>query len=115
MPVVNIREGVRYGFFLLGYFLIIFLIGGIIVEIGIELYLLDSQVLTGIGVIVIAIGGLIIYTGLLGVTYKIIADGVERGIRSAQRPAEERDSGQSTPAKLIESVTTRTDDRNDQQ
>ena len=89
--------------------MVIFLIGGIIAEVVIELFLLDSPVLTVVGAILVAIGGLIIYTGLLGVAYKIVADGVERGVRSAQVPVENGD-GNPTPAQLIQTVTDKTDE-----
>ncbi|EMA52275.1 hypothetical protein [Halococcus thailandensis] len=110
MVAVNLREGVRYGAYLLGYFIVLFLIGGIIIEIGVELFLTDSLFLTIIGAIVGAIGGLVIYAGLLGFGYKIIADAVEQGIRSSQRPAEEA-TGPSRSQQIVDVITNNPDDQ----
>lgn len=83
MAAVDIRSGVKYGFLLLGYFLILFLVGGVIVAIGAEFAIVDSLFVNLIGAIIILVGLLVLYAGLLGVSYKIIADGVETGVRSA--------------------------------
>ena len=83
MAAVSIREGISYGVSLLGYFIALALAGGLAMGIGFALFSLDSGVATLIGFIILLGGIVIFYAGSLGVGYKLIADGVARGIQSS--------------------------------
>lgn len=91
MTSVGIREGIKYGFLLFGYFLGVFLGGGVIASIGVLLSGLSTGadvdsggIIPMIGVFFIFVGGLVFCAGFFGISYKIIADGVKRGIESSE-------------------------------
>lgn len=91
MTSVGIREGIKYGFLLFGYFLGIFLGGGVLAAIGVLLSGLSTGadvdsggIIPMIGVFFIFVGGLVFCAGFFGISYKIVADGVERGIESSE-------------------------------
>jgi len=83
MTAVGIRAGIKYGFLLLGYFVGVFIVGGIVLGIGVAIASGDGTAVTVVGGVLAIVGGVIVYAGLFGVLYKIIADGVETGIVSA--------------------------------
>jgi len=82
MANVNPVDGIVYGFRLLGYLLVVFLAGGLITFIG-----ADSG--DTAGAFITFLGSLIILAGFLGIQFKLISDGVERGIRASQGTAPE--------------------------
>lgn len=90
MATVNVRKAVRYGFVLLGYFIAVFIAGGIIAWIGSMILVAGLSGDGALALLIFLIGGLIwligvliIFAGLLGVNYKVIADGVTRGIENS--------------------------------
>ena len=106
MAAVTIREGIRYGVSLLGYFVALSIVGGISVGIGIALAALDSAIATLIGFIILLIGIVIFYAGTLGVGYKLIADGVARGIQSLDASTNEAERrGPNDSSSLLNTVT----------
>ena len=113
MAAVNIREGVRYGASLLGYFVVLVIGGGIVIAIGFALFSLDNIVATLIGFVFYLVGLVIFYAGFLGIGYKVIADGVARGIQSVQATTSGAETGGMTGSGgLIDSITGSTADRN---
>ncbi|MGN8212766.1 MULTISPECIES: hypothetical protein [Halococcus] len=111
MTAVNVREGIRYGVSLLGYFVVLFIGGGVIIAIGFALLPLDSVIATLIGFIFFLIGSVIFYAGFLGVGYKVIADGVAKGIQSVQPSTSSTETGDMTGSGgLINSITEDTED-----
>ncbi len=93
MTAVSVLDGIRYGFVLLVYFVAVFLVGGIVLGIGVAIGAGgangDNGAFVLIGGLLALVGGLVVYAGLFGVLYKIIADGVKRGIESAGDPDEQ--------------------------
>ena len=87
MVAVNVVDGVKYGFRLLGYLLAVFIVGGILLLIGGSFT--GGPMNRGGNPIMALIFGLagagVIYAGGLGLMYKVIADGVEVGTLSAER------------------------------
>lgn len=82
MVNVDAAEGVRYGIRLLGYAFLTAGSGFVLMFIG--LAIASSGEPFGI---VLGLGGfLVLYAGLLGMGYKVIADGVEKGMRAANAP-----------------------------
>ena len=118
MVAVNIRDGIRYGASLLGYFVVLFIVGGIVSSLGFALLSLDNIVATLIGFLLFLAGLVVLYAGSLGVGYKVIADGVEQGVRSVRSDGS-ADTADTTGGGLIDSIadsaettgTNRTDDR----
>ncbi|PSP73311.1 hypothetical protein BRC86_09585 [Halobacteriales archaeon QS_3_64_16] len=91
MAAVNVVDGVKYGFVLLGYFIAVFVVGGVLFGIGLAVSAGGTEG-NSIGFVLVGgllalIGGLVINAGLFGVLYKIVADGVKRGIETASEPA----------------------------
>jgi hypothetical protein len=90
MATVGVSKAIKYGFVLLGYFVAVFLIGGFIAFIG-SLIATAGGDAGGIGgILLVLVGGimsiiglLMIYAGFLGTGYKVIADGVKRGIENS--------------------------------
>jgi len=87
MVAVNVIDGVKYGFRLLGYLLVVLVVGGLLLAVG-------GNFVSGplgrggnpiLALIFILAGVGVIYAGGLGLMYKVIADGVEVGTLSAQR------------------------------
>ncbi|AGN01650.1 hypothetical protein L593_08525 [Salinarchaeum sp. Harcht-Bsk1] len=99
MVNVSTIDGIEYGFRIMIYAVLVVLIA--IVFGAISWILIDAggDLLTAIGGIIGLVGGLIVYAGALGVLYKVIADGVERGVQAANvtlprrraEPVEEED------------------------
>ena len=111
MTAVNVREGIRYGVSLLGYFVVLFIGGGVIIAIGFALLPLDSVIATLIGFIFFLTGSVIFYAGFLGIGYKVIADGVAKGIQSVQPSTSSTETGDMTGSGgLINSITGDTED-----
>jgi protein-S-isoprenylcysteine O-methyltransferase Ste14 len=118
MVAVNIRDGIRYGASLLGYFVVLFITGGIVSSLGFALLSLDNIVATLIGFLLFLAGLVVLYAGSLGVGYKVIADGVEQGVRSVRSDGS-TDTSDTTGGGLIDSIadsvettgTNRTDDQ----
>ena len=80
MTAVDMKDALVYGFKLLGYLLLVFIAGGILILIGASFV----PSLRGGGNIILAaifyIAGIsVIYAGSLGMLYKVIGDGVEIG------------------------------------
>lgn len=115
MTAVDIREGVRYGFVLLGYFLVIFVVGGVLVEVGAELLLNFENLLAAVaGTVAILLGLLVLSAGLSGIAYKIIADGVEAGILSAERTTTEgSDLSERSSSGTLTTTIQRSDEENE--
>jgi hypothetical protein len=91
MTAVNVVDGVKYGFVLLGYFIPVFVLGGVIFGIGLAISA-DGTEGNSVGFVVgggllALVGGLVINAGPFGVLYEIVADGVQRGIETASEPA----------------------------
>jgi hypothetical protein len=82
MANVNPVDGIVYGFRLLGYLIVVFIAGGLLALIGQEI----GDIL---GLLIAFMGSLTIFAGFAGIQYKIIADGVEQGIRASQGTAPE--------------------------
>jgi hypothetical protein len=93
MAAVNIVDGIKYGFVLLGYFITVFLVGAVVFGIGVAVSAGGTDgsnaafVLVG-GLLSLA-GGLVVLAGLFGVLYKTIADGVQRGTESTGESGEQ--------------------------
>jgi hypothetical protein len=79
MATVSTIDGIKYGFRLLGYGIAVFVIAAIVIGIG--LLIGDSSAI--VGGIISLIGALILYAGILGTLYKVIADGVSAGVSDA--------------------------------
>lgn len=84
MVNVNAVDGIKYGFRLMGYLLAVFVIGFVFMAIGADMVSGDSPALGGL---LAVFGFLVVYAGIMGMGYKVIADGVEKGVRAANQPA----------------------------
>ncbi|MFT4880659.1 MAG: ABC-type Na+ efflux pump permease subunit, partial [Salinirussus sp.] len=92
MVAVSVLGGIKYGFRLIGYALGVLIVGIVIAVIGFLLLNTGGgrfgagpgagQLLLSAGVVLLGI--LIIFAGVLGSLYKVVADGVERGNRAAE-------------------------------
>jgi hypothetical protein len=86
MVAVNVVDGVKYGFRLLGYLLAVLVVGGILLAIAGSFT--GGTMGRGGNPIMALIFGLagvgVIYAGGLGLMYKVIADGVEVGTLAAE-------------------------------
>ncbi|SFS79738.1 hypothetical protein [Halostagnicola kamekurae] len=80
MANVNAIEGIRYGFRLMGYIVVVYLIGALLSFIGVGMIDSGSEIIGGL---LALIGIVAILAGFLGMGYKVIADGVEKGINAA--------------------------------
>ena len=93
MSAVNARDGIKYGFLLIGYVLGVAVIGSIVMTVGMMifqsgtggLYESSSPGIMLVGGIVALVGAVAMYAGFFGASYKIVADGVKRGIESADQ------------------------------
>jgi len=86
MVAVNVADGVKYGFRLLGYLLAVFIAGGILLVIAGSVAPGPFDQGNPILMVIFGIAGVaVIYAGSLGLMYKVIADGVERGNLSADQ------------------------------
>ena len=88
MVNVHPAEGIRYGIELIVYLISIFIVGFLLITIGgvLSAVSVDSGgVLTGIfGVLFVFGGSVVVLAGSAGMLYKIIADGVEKGVLAAE-------------------------------
>jgi hypothetical protein len=96
MAAVSVIDGVKYGFVLLGYFIAVFLTGGVILGIGAAVSAGGTNgndaAFVVVGGLLALVGGLVVLAGLFGVLYKIIADGVGRGIESSMAAIDTADT-----------------------
>lgn len=83
MSKVSIMEGIKFGFSLLLYILGIIIISGIPTAAG--YYLIVIQGFTGpnlwVGYILVFVGAVIFFSGMMGIVYKVVADGVHEGVK----------------------------------
>jgi len=77
---LSIGDTLAYGFGILVYVLLINLAGGALLGIGLNVLESGSPVAEVFGFGLVAIGGSIIAAGSLGILYKIVVDGVRRGM-----------------------------------
>lgn len=83
MVNVSTEEGIKYGFRLMGYAILVFVAGIVVAAIGAGLMDGGSE---AVGGLIAIFGILVVYAGFLGMGYKVIADGVEKGVRAANEP-----------------------------
>lgn len=99
MSAVGLTDVYRYGTRLLGVLLVVAGVGGGLIAVGFVLVQngsFESLSATGgyramLGVVVGALGGLLLLSGLIGLFYKIVADAAMVGVVAA-RPAQEPDT-----------------------
>lgn len=85
MVAVDTMDAIKYGFRLLGYLLAVFLAGGVLLAIGAGFTPGPRGSGNPILTIIFLIAGIaIMYAGGLGIFYKVIADGVEKGVSAAK-------------------------------
>jgi type IV secretory pathway VirB6-like protein len=92
MTNVNPIDGIKYGFQLMGYVVAVFVVGFIIMGVGGLFANTGSAIIGGL---VVLVGFLTFFAGFAGVQYKIIADGVEKGMNAADSGSTPR-SGSTT-------------------
>lgn len=84
---VDFTETIKYGSKLLLYILPITIVSAIFIAPG-ALLITPSEPLPGVhpeaGIILVAIGLLIFIAGMMGILYKIISDGVEKGRKATK-------------------------------
>lgn len=81
-------DAIRYGGSLILYLVVLYVVGGVGVFLGIAMMGVGSRVPVGdgilitplLGLLLVLIGYLIVVAGTLGIGYKVIADGVSRGV-----------------------------------
>ncbi|MFO7794372.1 MAG: hypothetical protein R6V35_05365 [Candidatus Nanohaloarchaea archaeon] len=83
MKAVGALGTIKYGFSIILTVLLIILFGVMPAAVGVQMVLEEAQE----GVILVALGALVIYAGSLGLLYKVIADAVATGNKAA--PTEE--------------------------
>lgn len=81
MANVNPITGIKYGFELMAYGVAVWLIAILVMGAGIALADGGSTIAGGI---VALIGFLAFFAGLFGMSYKLIADGVEKGVNASK-------------------------------
>ncbi|MFB6224198.1 MAG: hypothetical protein ABEH86_11075 [Haloarcula sp.] len=99
MSAVGLPDVYRYGTRLLGVLLVVAGVGGGLIAVGFVLVQngsFESLSATGgyramLGVVVGALGGLLLLSGLIGLFYKVVADATMAGVVAA-RPAQEPDT-----------------------
>jgi|APHM01.1.fsa_nt_gi hypothetical protein len=88
MRTVSIRDGIRYGFTIMLYYIGVVIVGSVVSGIGGAIAATSVQ--TGIrqdpnigvilfGGVVATVGLLVIFAGIFGALYKVIADSVAKG------------------------------------
>lgn len=87
VSTVSISEGVRYGFNLIIYILVIGIATGLGVLVGGALVSVDNVVVTLVGAFLALASVLGFYAGMMGILYKVIADGVAVGVTAANEPS----------------------------
>ena len=87
MGEVTPLEGIKYGFRIMAYLLVVFVAGTVVMFLGFGL--LGAAMPSGLGeepnlalglfgFVLAALGGLTFYAGIIGSLYKVIVDGVSR-------------------------------------
>jgi hypothetical protein len=118
MTTVDVSESLNYGFKLFAYLLVVVVLGGGGMALGGALagpIVLDGSVTEELsspellgGVVLAALGVIVWVTGTLGLTYKLLADAVTRGIpddlQSAPTPEESPDQQQTPQQRRVEPV-----------
>jgi hypothetical protein len=89
MATINIVEGVRYGLDLIVYIFVIGLAAGFGLLIGVGIGSVDNIVFTLTGSLLALASFLAFYAGMMGILYKVIADGVTVGIEAANHGSHE--------------------------
>lgn len=92
MATVNVIDGVRYGLDLIVYIFVIGLATGLGLLIGIAIGGVDNIVFSLIGALLALASFLAFYAGMMGILYKVIADGVTVGMNAANESSETRTS-----------------------
>lgn len=80
MVNVDAMDGIRYGIGLIKYILLVAAGGVLISAVGMSMADGGDQ---AAGLLVAVLGTLVVWAGMLGLLYKVIADGVERGVSVA--------------------------------
>lgn len=83
MATVNVIEGVRYGLDLIVYIFIIGLVTGFGLLIGVAIGNVDNIVFSLVGALLALGSFLAFYAGMMGILYKVVADGVTIGVQAA--------------------------------
>lgn len=118
MTTVDVSESLTYGFKLFAYLLVVVVLGGGGMALGGALagpIVLDGSVTEELsspellgGVVLAALGVIVWVTGTLGLTYKLLADAVTRGIpddlQSAPTPEESPDQQETSQQRRVEPV-----------
>lgn len=93
MPAVNAADAIAYGFRIIGYFIIVAVVGFVVMLIGGGFLGASGGGPMGggpniggmlFGGIIFLVGILVFYAGTFGVLYKVIADGVKAGVEAAR-------------------------------
>ncbi|ADJ16724.1 hypothetical protein [Halalkalicoccus jeotgali] len=90
MATVNVIGGVRYGLDLIIYIFVIGLATGLGLLLGIAIGGVDNMVFSLVGGLIALASFLAFYAGMMGILYKVIADGVTVGIEAVNEPSETR-------------------------
>ncbi|MDL5363183.1 hypothetical protein [Halalkalicoccus sp. NIPERK01] len=90
MTTVNVIDGVRYGLDLIVYIFVIGLATGFGLLIGIAIGGVDNIVFSLVGALLALGSFLAFYAGMMGILYKVIADGVTVGMNAANESSETR-------------------------
>lgn len=77
MPRVSAGEGISYGVSLFGYMLGVTVFGFLFFVLGAAL-IFEGPV--GLGIVLLLVGVVASYAGMAGTLYKVIADGVAKGM-----------------------------------
>lgn len=87
MAEVSPVEGIKYGFRIMGYLLVVFVVGTVVLFVGVGLMAAamssgvgqePSPGMAFVGFVLVVLGGLTFYAGIIGSLYKVIVDGVSR-------------------------------------
>lgn len=82
MVTVSVLDGIKYGFRLIGYVLGVGLAAGVIMIIGVAIADAGGST-AAFGGLVALFGFLAFYAGMMGIMYKVIADGVTMGVNAS--------------------------------
>jgi hypothetical protein len=93
MANVNPIDGIKYGFQLMGYAVAVFVVGFVVMGVGGLFANTGSAIIGGL---VVLVGFLTFFAGFAGVQYKIVADGVEKGMNAANGGSAPRSGSRST-------------------
>lgn len=92
MATVNVVEGVRYGLDLIVYIFVIGLAAGLGLMLGFAFVSIDNILFTLIGSLLALASFLAFYAGMMGILYKVIADGVTVGMEAANESSPESET-----------------------